>query len=197
MTMYPDKISNEEVNQLPMLEFEGKIVIISDPSKVAACMSEIMEMEFVGFDTESKPNFVKGIINPISLIQISLKNKVFIFRILATGITDEMKVFFESEIKKVGIALRDDIKGLRRDREFKPQGFIDLGEITETLGIHNKGLRKLAAIILEKRISKSQQLSNWENEVLTPSQVQYAAVDAWACWKMYDALIEKGYISFN
>ena len=102
--------------------------------------------------------------------------------------------FFQSDIKKVGIALHDDIKGLQRTRKFIPQEFVNLGDITETIGIHNKGLRKLAGIILEKRISKSQQLSNWENERLTPAQMQYAATDAWACWKMYTTLIAKGYV---
>jgi ribonuclease D len=191
--MYQEKITNEEINNLPLLKYEGKTVVISDPLKVGDCFSEINGADFVGFDTETRPNFKKGVTHPIALMQIALEKKVFIFRLLATGLTNEMLDFFESPAKKVGIALHDDIKGLQRVRKFKASQFINLGDITESAGIHNKGLRKLAGIILEERISKSQQLSNWENEHLTPGQIAYAAADAWACWKMYATLKAKGF----
>lgn len=192
--MYPETITNEQINELPLLKYEGKIIVVSDPAKVNDCFKQIMKAPFVGFDTETRPNFVKGVVHPMALIQIALENKVFIFRVLATGITEGMLNFFSSPIKKIGIALHDDIKALRREKEFRPDGFLNLGDITADLGIHNKGLRKLAGILLEERISKSQQLSNWENERLTPAQIQYAATDAWACWKMYARLKDKGYI---
>jgi len=192
--MFPEKITNEQINELPLLKYEGKIIVVSDPAKVKDCFKQIMREKFVGFDTETRPNFVKGVVHPMALIQIAVENKVFIFRVLSTGVTDDMLNFFSSGIAKVGIALHDDIKALRREKEFEPDGFVNLGDLTADLGIHNKGLRKLAGILLEERISKSQQLSNWENERLTPAQIQYAATDAWACWKMYRKLMDKGYI---
>lgn len=192
--MFPETISNEQINELPLFKYEGKVIVVLDPSKVKDCFKQIMNEPFVGFDTETRPNFVKGVVHPMALMQIAMKDKVFIFRILSTGITEDMLKFFSTPIIKVGIALHDDIKALRREKEFEPQGFLNLGDVTGELGIHNKGLRKLAGILLEERISKSQQLSNWENERLTPAQIQYAATDAWACWKMYAKLNEKGYI---
>ena len=191
---FPESISNEEINELPLLKFEGKAIVVTDPSKVRGCIQQIMKEDYVGFDTETRPNFVKGVVHPLALIQIALAEKVFIFRILSTGLTQDLINFFESDVKKIGIALHDDIKGLQRKKHFEPNGFVNLGDLTSEIGIQNKGLRKLAAIILEKRISKSQQLSNWENERLTPAQIQYAATDAWACWKMYTTLLKKGYI---
>lgn len=192
--MYPENITSEAINELPLLEYKGKVIVVADPEKVEECFQQINQSTWVGFDTETRPNFKKGVVHPISLVQISTKDKVFIFKILSTGLTDSLLDFFESDIKKVGIALHDDIKGLRRESEFEPYNFINLGDVTGKLGIHNKGLRKLAGIILGKRISKGQQLSNWENERLTDAQIQYAALDAWACWKMYDELMKKGYI---
>ena len=192
--MYPAKISNEEINQLDPYQFEGNTVVVSHPEEVSAAFVEIMRAKSVGIDTETRPNFKKGVINPIALLQIALPEKVFIFRLLSTGLTQVMIRFFESNIKKIGIALHDDIKALQRERQFSPQGFISLGSITTVIGIENQGLRKLAAIILGGRISKSQQLSNWENENLTSAQIRYAATDAWSCWKMYHTLDEQGFI---
>ena len=190
--MYPEDINNDAINDLPLLTFGGRIVVVSDPGKAAESFRELKDMEWVGFDTETRPNFKKGVIHPISLFQIAIEKKVFIFRILSMGLVEAMINFFESDVKKVGIALHDDIKGLQREKTFQPNNFINLGDITGELGIKNKGLRKLSGIILGKRISKGQQLSNWENETLTDAQIQYAALDAWACWKMYTELKSKG-----
>ncbi|MBQ5627975.1 MAG: 3'-5' exonuclease domain-containing protein 2, partial [Bacteroidaceae bacterium] len=57
--------------------------------------------------------------------------------------------------------------------------------------IEEKSLQKIFAIIFAQRISKSQQLSNWENDVLTDKQKLYAATDAWACLKIYNELNQR------
>ena len=56
--------------------------------------------------------------------------------------------------------------------------------------IQNKSLQKIYAIIIKKKISKSQRLSNWEADVLSDGQKQYAATDAWACLNIYNLLQE-------
>ena len=96
--MFPEKISNDLINEMPLLKYDGKIIVVSDPSKVRDCFKQIMVDDYVGFDTETRPNFVKGVVHPIALMQIALKNKVFIFRLLSTGLTDEMMDFFQSDI---------------------------------------------------------------------------------------------------
>ena len=153
-----------------------------------------MSAPFVGFDTETKPNFVKGKFNDVALVQIALENKVFLLQISQIGMTEKMMNFFSSNVKKIGIALHDDVKALQRLHPFNHKEFINLNSITSGLGIKNQGMRKLAAIILKKRISKSQQLSNWEDTKLTEAQISYAATDAWVCWRMYSELLGKGLI---
>ncbi len=192
--MFNTEITNEEVNTLPLLKFEGKSYLISNHKGLFHAFDEISRASFVGFDTETKPIFVKGRSNSVALIQIALENKVFLIRLNKTGLASEICSFFESDVRKIGIALHDDIKALRQVKLFEPNGFINLNAITAELGIKNQGIRKLAGIILGGRVSKSQQLSNWENEQLTESQISYAATDAWVCWKMYDELQNKGYV---
>ena len=192
--MFNTEISHEEVNALPLLRFEGKTFVISNNKGLYNTFDEINRASFVGFDTETKPNFIKGRSNSVALIQIALEKKVFLIRINKTGLVNEICSFFESGVCKIGIALHDDIKALRQVKMFDPREFINLNVLTAEMGIKNQGIRKLAGIILEGRVSKSQQLSNWENERLTGSQINYAATDAWVCWKMYAKLQKEGYV---
>lgn len=192
--MFNNEISHEEVNALPLLRFEGKTFVISNNKGLYNTFDEINRASFVGFDTETKPNFIKGRSNSVALIQIALEKKVFLIRINKTRLVNEICSFFESGVCKIGIALHDDIKALRKVKMFDPREFINLNVLTAEMGIKNQGIRKLAGIILEGRVSKSQQLSNWENERLTGSQINYAATDAWVCWKMYAKLQKEGYV---
>ena len=191
---YALEISNDEINELPLLKFEGKSELITSKKDVKSVFDELRDAPYVGFDTETKPNFVKGNINNVGLIQFSLEHKAFLIRINMTGLTDEILNFFESDTEKIGIALHDDIKGLQRLGNFDPEGFINANKITHEMGIVNQGIRKLAGIILGGRVSKSQQLSNWEAPKFTPAQINYAATDAWVCWKMYNELIVEGHV---
>jgi ribonuclease D len=70
--------------------------------------------------------------------------------------------------------------------KFKPGGFVELQDNAKELGILNFSLKKLAAITCGFRISKGQQLSNWEAEVLTEAQQVYAATDAWAALEIFE-----------
>ncbi len=191
---YADQISNEEVNELPLLKFEGNSKVISSKSDVRNAIEEMSNQPFVGFDTETKPNFVKGNINEVALIQLSSGNQAYLIRLKETGLTEDIIRFFESDIPKIGIALHDDIKGLQRIRSFVPNSFINANKITHEMGIINQGIRKLAGIILGGRVSKGQQLSNWEAPNLTAAQISYAATDAWVCWEMYKVLLKQGHI---
>jgi ribonuclease D len=91
-------------------------------------------------------------------------------------------------ILKVGSGLNDDIRRMRSDLRFEPRGFLDLQQYVEAFQIGEKGLKKLAAIVLKRRISKSQQVSNWDADQLTEAQLRYAATDAWICLKIYQSL---------
>ena len=193
--MFLPNITNEEINELDLHQYSGKIVIVSEQKKIRRAMDEIREQGVVGFDTETKPSFQKGVRNDPSLMQVALEEKVFLFRLNFTGITTELRDFLSDEdTRKIGVALRDDIKELQAVEHFEPGGFVELPKVVKSIGIESNGLRKLTAIILGFRISKSAQTSNWENETLTEKQLAYAATDAWVCHQMYQKLIRKGYL---
>ena len=182
-------ITNEEINELPLSAYDGKIVVISDPEELDDAFAEINEHTVVGFDTETKPVFVRGQMNKVSLMQIALPDKVFLIRIKFTGMTPQIIAFLENEnIQKAGVALRDDIKALQRLKRFKPNGVTELAEMGKKAGLEVEGVKKLTGLLLGFRISKTAQTSNWEAEQLTDKQISYAATDAWVCLKIYDKL---------
>ncbi len=187
--MFEQNITKEAINLQPLDRYEGEIVLIDQKDQMQAAFDEIGKFTKVGFDTVTKPVFVKGQFNDVALIQIAIPNKVFLIRINKTGITPALKAFFENEeIKKLGVGLRDDIIFLQRLVSFKAAGFIELNEMVNAINIEANGLRKLTAIILGFRISKNAQVSNWEANVLNPKQMRYAATDAWVCLEMYEKL---------
>jgi ribonuclease D len=100
------------------------------------------------------------------------------------------QIFANPAICKVGLAFKDDINGLRRRRDFKPANCIDLQSIVCKYGIMELGLQKIFAIVFGQKISKAQQLTNWENSHLTPEQARYASTDAWATLLIYLTLLQ-------
>ncbi len=193
--MFEKRITKDQINTLPLFRYEGKVVIAADEQQIAKAVYEIEDHATVGFDTETKPMFLKGQFHHVALVQIAVPEKVYLLRIHQTGLTNALVRFFSNEkILKIGIALDDDLIALNKWRKFTPRGFHDLNKIAPTLGIENIGARSLSALLLGGRISKSQQISNWENPVLTEQQVKYAATDAWICLEMYNRLRNWGYI---
>ena len=193
--MFEKTISNEEINELELDRFNGDLYLIETVDKLESALKSIHKQSVVGFDTESKPAFKKGEYNHVSLIQIATENEAFLIRVNKTGLTNSLIRFLESDrIVKVGIALRDDLIDMKKLRDHEPAGFVELNELVKEIGIESNGLRKLTAIILGFRISKSAQVSNWENNTLTEKQLYYAATDAWVCIKMYNKLVQQGYL---
>ena len=190
--MFAPKITKEEINSLALTHFEGKITVIDDVLKIEPAIEELRKYAIVGIDTETKPSFVKGKRNKVSLIQISSLEHCFLFRLNFIEFPESLISFFaDKNIIKVGLALRDDMSGLNKHHKLRPANMIDLQNIVKNYGIMELGLQKIYAIVFGKKISKSQQLSNWENHKLTEQQQFYAATDAWACLKIYLKLQEK------
>ncbi|MDN5203381.1 3'-5' exonuclease [Fulvivirgaceae bacterium BMA10] len=188
-------ITKEEINELPSGKFEGKVVLIQKAEAIPNAVAEILKYNVVGFDTESKPAFKAGTYNHVALLQIALPEKVFLFRTNKIGLdTHLINLLSNPGIKKIGIALHDDVKDLQKLSAFEPRSFIELQEITKEGGFRNAGARGLAALLMGINISKAQQTSNWENPVLTEKQISYAATDAWVNLKLYSKLKELGYI---
>ena len=188
---YPAKIDKDIVRELPVVQTDCEIEVIDSANEVATAVDCLMQEKVVGFDTETKPSFTHGKSNKIALMQISTAKKCFLFRLQMIGKSEALKNFLENEkIKKIGLALHGDLRNLRVWDKFTPKNFIDLQKIVIQYGIEELGLQRIYAIIFGKKISKSQQLSNWEAKILNQAQQIYAATDAWACREIYLKLIE-------
>ena len=182
-------ITHDEINALPLAAFEGRVVLVDDAQHLAKVFTEINHHRIVGFDTETKPVFVRGHQNKVALMQIALQEKVFLIRLSHTGLQPEIIQFLESEhILKAGVALRDDIKALQRLKRFEPHGIVELADLAKKAGLEIEGVKKLTGLLLGFRISKSVQTSNWEAASLNEKQLSYAATDAWVCLEIFKKL---------
>lgn len=187
--MFQKEITKEEINTLDVRQFEGDIRVVSDKESFRNAMDELRHYRVLGFDTETKPAFKKGVNHRISLIQVSNSNVAWLFRVNKIGVPEDLKFFLEDEgVLKVGAGLLDDMRRLRQITKFTPGGFLDLQKYVEAFNIESKSLKKMVAIVLGYKISKSQQMSNWEADELTEKQQNYAATDAWACLEIYNKL---------
>lgn len=185
------KISKAELKDLPLFRYEGEVCIIDDARDIQKAVDHCLSHKRIGIDTETKPTFKKGQYHPVALLQLATQDLVFLIRLNKTGLNDDLISIFEnSDVKKIGIGLRDDIKDLKKMYRFKDRGFIDLNEFAEELGLESIGARNFSGMFLGKRISKSQQVSNWENATLTSGQISYAATDAWICLGIYEKMLE-------
>lgn len=186
--MFKISISPEDIDQLPLGVFPGEIVVVDKPGlEYEKAIFYLRRQKILGFDTESRPVFSPGQRNNgVALLQLSGPKKAYLFRVQTLGMRRSLCALLASEkVIKVGAACLDDVRGLQRIHGFKAAGFVDLQKIAWEWGIRDKSVKKLAANILGCRISKAQQLSNWEASSLTEAQCKYAATDAWVCREMY------------
>jgi len=184
-------ISKESLSELPVKAFEGKIIIIDYARDVKKVTPFLSKQKILGFDTETRPSFKKGVKNEVALLQLSTNNQAFLFRLNKTGLPKELtNILSNPNIIKVGVAIKDDLKDLNRLAKFTPTGFVELQEMVKEYEIENFGLKKLAGLLLGFRISKAQQTSNWEAETLNTAQIKYAATDAWVALKIYKQLLK-------
>ena len=181
-----DKVA---IQALPLTFFEGEVIVVDRPEMVADAAAYLRQYTVLGVDTEARPSFKRGVHYPTALVQIATLERCYLFRLTHVGMPVEIaEIFANPDICKVGLAFKDDINGLRRRRDFKPANCIDLQSIVCKYGIMELGLQKVFAIVFGKKISKAQQLTNWENSHLTPEQARYASTDAWATLSIYLAL---------
>lgn len=185
---YSESISSEEIELLDVATFEGPIVVITEKdADFAEAIDYLGKQSVIGFDTETKPCFTANSPrNKMALLQLSGEDRAYLFRLQSLGLPRSLASILSSDhIIKVGAAVKDDIKGLQGYTKFVPRGFEDLQSIIEQYGIKEKSVKKMAAIVMGLKVSKSQQLSNWEAPQLSGAQLKYAAIDAWICREMY------------
>jgi ribonuclease D len=184
-------ISHEEINVLPLKTFEGKTVVISDARQLPKAIKEIEKHEVVGFDTETRPTFKRGQFHQVALLQLAVPKKAYLIRLNHTSVTEDIVRLFENEnVIKSGVGIRDDLKALQKLSPFEPAGFFDLSTLAKQAGLQVESVKKLTALLLGFRISKSAQTSNWEAATFTQKQIEYAATDAWVCLELYEKLMQ-------
>ena len=184
------KISKEQVAELETAVFPGRIIVIQSESEAEKAVSYLEKFELIGFDTETRPSFTKGVVRKIALMQLSTNDTCFLFRLNLIGIPECLiLLLIASDITKIGLSLKDDFAAIRKRIQLEPKGFIELQSFVKKFGIEDNGLQRIYAILFGERISKGQRLSNWEADILTEAQQKYAALDAWACLQIYNKLV--------
>jgi ribonuclease D len=187
---YPETITAEDLEKCELSWFKGEIVLVEDMNSFYETFPRLLKSEILGFDTETRPSFKKGRKNKVSLIQLANEELACLIRINRVGIPSELAELLANEdVIKAGVAVHDDITFLKRVKGFNPSGFVDLQKFVRDYGIQVSGLKKLSAIVLGFKISKKQQVTDWEAEQLTDAQKVYAATDAWVCYQIYKKLL--------
>ena len=185
-------ITKEELEELPLVKFTGEIIVVEDARHFNTVVNDLKREKVIGFDTETKPSFKKGQRHEVALMQLATIDKAYLIRLNKTGLNGELlKLMSDPDVLKAGVGIRDDLRALKRLRDFEPAGFVEVQDLAQEAGLENISLKKLAALVMNVRVSKRQRLSNWESDSLTESQMNYAATDAWAALLIYEGLNKK------
>ncbi len=185
-----NKFDKKQIAKLPRVMFEGATVVVVSNLEAKKAVNFLLKQPILGIDTETRPSFKKGKQNVVSLLQVATKNICFLFRLNYIGLTEDIvRLLEDNTVPKVGLSLHDDVLSLHKRGDFKPGLFIDLQDHMRELGIEDMSLQKLYANLFGQKISKTQQLSNWEADVLNDKQKSYAATDAWACVMIYEEFL--------
>lgn len=184
-----NKIDKRSISNLPKVLFPGRIVVVTTENDADKAVDFLLAQPILGVDTETRPVFKKGINHKVALLQVATHDICFLFRLNYTGITTSiLKLLEDTTVPKIGLSLHDDIMSMHRRADFRPGNFIDLQKHVGEIGIEDLSLQKLYANFFGQKISKAQRLSNWEADILTQQQKNYAATDAWACIMLYEEL---------
>ena len=175
------------VSELKRVEFFGKIMVVNTPEEAERVVDYLLSQPILGFDTETRPAFVRGRHYVCSLLQVATHTDCFLFRLNYIGLCPAVvRLLGDETVTKVGLAWNNDLLSLRELGKFKQGHFIDLQQMVRELGIEDQSLVKIYANLFGERISKTERLSNWERTELKMSQMVYAAIDAWACVRIYN-----------
>jgi len=188
-TIY-NKYDKKLIAALPVAEFTGRAIVILTPGETEKAVRYLLSQPLLGFDTETKPSFKRGQQHKVALLQVSTEDTCFLFRLHHTGLTPALVRLLEDEtVNKIGLSWHDDVNSLHRLGDFRLGRFIDIQNMVRELGIEDLSLQKLYANLFGQKISKRQQLSNWEADILSDRQKAYAATDAWACIQIYKEVV--------
>ena len=188
-TIY-NKFDKATINALPLVEYPYKINVILNEYEAERAVDYLLTCDILGVDTETKPAFRRGQNHKVALLHVATREQCFLFRLNHLGLPQSIiRLLSNRMVPMVGLSWHDDIMSLHRRAEFTPGWFIDIQDIIGNIGIEDKSLQKLYANLFGEKISKRQRLTNWETDVLSDKQKEYAAIDAWACINLYDEIM--------
>lgn len=184
-----NKFDKKDIAALPRVLFEGRIFVIQTEQEAQKAVSYLLSQPLLGFDTETRPSFRPGPMRSVALLQVATQDTCFLFRLNRIGLPQALvELLSDRRIPKIALSWKDDTKQLLRLQRFEMGDFVELQSYVREFGIEDASLQKLYANVFGQKISKGQQLSNWENDVLSEAQQRYAATDAWACVRLYEEL---------
>jgi len=173
------------------LSFPGKIHLITNDRELAAVSEAITSAKILGFDTETKPSYVKGQVFKVALLQLSTEDNCYLIRLhKVTQFEPLIQVFENPAVVLTGVAIHDDIKALQKTFKFSPKNFVELQQLAKEKGLTKFGLKNMSEELLEGTVFKGPKMTNWERRELTEPQLLYAATDAWIGLKLYEKLKE-------
>jgi ribonuclease D len=187
-TIY-NKFDKAKIAALPRVLFKGRIVVVLTERDADKAVRYLLSQPILGVDTETRPSFKKGETHQVALLQVSSYDVCFLFRLNQLGMSPSVKRLLEdTRVPKIGLSLRDDLLSLHKLADFNAGYFIDLQDHMREIGVEDLSLQKLYANFFAQKISKREQLTNWEADILQDKQKLYAATDAWSCIMLYEEL---------
>jgi hypothetical protein len=191
-------LTREAIDALPPFEALGlsSITVVDSPESAHRAREALGRERVAGFDTESKPTFVKGQASTgPHVVQLALRNRAYVFLLHCEKSRRLACELIGSEaLLKVGFGLGDDLRRIRAKLQVTPRSVIDLETVLAANGYgRGAGVKVAVAMTLGRRFSKSGRVStsNWARRRLDARQLLYAANDAFAALRVYFALPKK------
>ena len=185
-----NKFDKLTIPSLKRVEYTGKIIVIYTTAEAEKTVDFLLTQPLLGLDTETRPSFSKGRHFKCALLQVATPSQCFLFRMNQIGMCPAIaRLMADTKVTKVGLAWNNDLLSLRELGAFETGSFVDLQQLVREIGIEDQSLVKIYANLFGQRISKAERLSNWERDILKDSQKIYAAIDAWACIRIYEEVM--------
>lgn len=159
----------------------------------SAALAEIRAAGAVGFDSETKPVFARGVVNSgPDIVQFATKTRAFIFQLAQAECRPVLEeILLAEDILKIGFDLKSDRLLLHRKLGVEMKAVLDLGTAFRKRGYRNTmGVKSAVGIVLQRNFQKSKHIttSNWSLAHLSSRQLEYAANDAFAALMVWAAL---------
>ncbi len=188
----PDK---EAIALLPEFERLGldRITLVCTGSQARQAQDQLGKAHAWGFDTESKPTFKVGEQSDgPHILQLSTLERAWVFQLHepeCRRVAGELLAL--GGVAKAGFGLGDDRKRIVHKLGIEPQGILELNTIFRERGYRkDMGVKGAVAVLFNQRFIKSKKAatSNWANARLSEAQLVYAANDAYAAIRVWQAL---------